>query len=97
MQGQGEGVLNNSNFGAFGGAHGLSYIWGGRGLRSAIYRNLVSVMHLFKNFIFPLRKILSLPSLLLGTLYVYVFSFVLHVIYVAGRFSVFVFPKCHRQ
>ena len=52
-------------------------------------------MPLFKNFIFPLRKILSLPSLLLGTLYVYVFSSVLHVIYVAGRFSVFVFQKCH--
>ena len=52
-------------------------------------------MPLPKNFIFLLRKILSLPSLLLGTLYMYVFSSVLHVIYVAGRFSVFVFPKCH--
>ena len=52
-------------------------------------------MPLFKNYIFPLRKILSLPSLLLGTLCVYVFSSVLYVIYVAGRFSVFVFPKCH--
>ena len=71
------------------------------GLRPAIYRNLpqfyrnFSVMPLFKNFIFPLRKILSLPSLLLGTLYVYVFSSAQHVIYVAARFSVFVFPKCH--
>ena len=37
-------------------------------------------------FIFPLRKILSLPSLLLCTLYVYVFSSVVHVICVAGRF-----------
>ena len=58
------------------------------------YRNF-SMMPLFKNFSFPLRKILSLPSLLLGTLCVYVFSSLLHVIYVAGRFSVFVFPKCH--
>ena len=66
--------------------------WGGGELRSAIYHNLpqfyryFSVMPLFKNFIFPLKKILSLPSLLLGTLYVYVFSSVLHVICVAGRF-----------
>ena len=73
---------------------------GGR-LRPAIYRNLLqfyrnfSVMPLFKNFIFPLRKILSLRSLLLGTLYVYVFSSVLGVISVAGHFSVFGFPKCH--
>ena len=56
---------------------------GGGGLRSAIYRNLLqfygnfSVMPLFKNFIFPLRKILSLPSLLLGPLYMYVLSSVL--------------------
>ena len=73
--------------------------WGG-GLRSAIYRNLpqfyrnFSVMPLFKNFNFPLRKNLSLPLMSLGTLYVSVFSSVLHVICVAGRFSVFVFPKC---
>ena len=59
---------------------------------TAIYRNLpqfyrnFSVMPLFKNFIFPLKKILSLPSLLLGTLYVFVFSSVLHFICVAGRF-----------
>ena len=65
---------------------------GGGGLRSAIYRNLpqfyrnFSVMPLYKIFIFPQRKILSQPSLLLGTLYVYVFSSVLHVICVAGRF-----------
>ena len=36
-----------------------------------------------------------LPSLSLGTLYVYVFSSVLHVIFVAGRFLFFVFPNCH--
>ena len=41
-------------------------------------------MPLFKNFNFPLRKNLSLPSLSLGTLYVYLFSSVLHVICVAG-------------
>ena len=64
---------------------------GGGGLRSAIYRNLpqfyrnFSVMSLFKNFNFPLRRNLSLSSLSLGTLYVYVFSYVLHVICVAGR------------
>ena len=57
------------------------------------YRNF-SVMTLFKIFIFPQRKIIPLPLLSLGTLYVYVFSSVLHVICVAGRFSVFVFPKC---
>ena len=40
---------------------------GGGGLRSAIYRDFpqfyhnFSVVLLFKNFIFPLRKILSLP------------------------------------
>ena len=74
---------------------------GGGGLRSAIYRNLpqfyrnFSVMPLFKNFNFPLRKNLSLSLLSLGTLYVSVFSSVLHIICVAGRFSVFVFPKCH--
>ena len=49
---------------------------------------------LFKNFNFPLRKNPSLSSLSLGTLYVYVFSSVLHVIWVAGRFSAFVLPKC---
>ena len=52
------------------------------------------MMSLFKIFNFPLRKNVSLSSLSLGTLYVYVFSYVLHVICVAGRFSVFVFPKC---
>ena len=69
---------------------------GGVGVRNLpqFYRNF-SVMPLFKNFIFPLRNILSLPSLLRGTLYVYVFSSVLHVIFVAGRFLFFVFPKCH--
>ena len=84
-------------------AHALAFskrplAWGGGGLGSAIlpqfYRNF-SMMPLFKNFIFPLRNILSLPSLLRGTLYVYVFSSVLHVIFVAGRFLFFVFPKCH--
>ena len=64
---------------------------GGGGLRSAIYRNLpqfcrnFSVMPLVKNFNFPLRKNLSLPLLSLGTLYVSVFSSVLHVVCVAGR------------
>ena len=57
------------------------------------YRNF-SVMPLFKKFNFPLRKNLSLPLLSLGTLYVSVFSSVLHVVCVAGRFSVFVFPQC---
>ena len=41
----------------------------------------------FKTFIFPLRKIVSLPSPSLGTLYVYVFSSVLHVICVAKMSS----------
>ena len=45
-----------------------------------------SAMPRFQNFIFPLRKIRSLPSLSLGTLYGYVFSSVLHVIFVAGLF-----------
>ena len=73
----------------------------GGGLRSAIYRNLpqfypnFSVMLLFKNFNFSLRKNLSLSLLSLGTLYVSVFSSVLDIICVAGRFSVFVSPKCH--
>ena len=46
----------------------------GGGLRSAIYRNLpqfycnFSVLPRFKIFIFPLRRFLSLPLLLLGTL-----------------------------
>ena len=68
----------------------LTVDWGGgiavRNLPH-FYRNF-SVMPRFKNFVFPLRKILCLPSLLLGTLYVYVFSSVLHVICVAGRFLV---------
>ena len=56
----------------------------------------------FQN-IFPLRKILTLPSLSLCTLYMYVFSSVFRVICVAGRFSVFVvfnegpFPLCGLQ
>ena len=55
---------------------------------------IFSVMPLFKNFNFPPRKNISLPLLSLGALYVSVFSSVLHVVCVAGRFSVFVFPKC---
>ena len=61
------------------------------------YRNFTAIFQwcLFKNFNFPLRKNLSLSLLSLGTLYVSVFSSVRHIICVVGRFSVFVFPKCH--
>ena len=98
------GIVHNGSIGPWGGGGGavlprcLSELNLGRG--GIEVRNLpqfycnFSVMPLFKNFNFPLRKNLSLPLLSLGTLYVSVFSSVLHVISVAGRFSVFVFPKC---
>ena len=49
------------------------------------YHNF-SVMSPFKNFNFSLGKNCSVSALSLGTLYVYVFSNVVHVICVAGRF-----------
>ena len=97
--GMGHVGLERSHAGGGGGVGTRPRLGGGGGDR-AIYRNLpqlyrnFSVMPLFKNFNFQMRKNISLPSLSLGTLYVHVFSSVLHVICVAGRFSVFVFPKC---
>jgi hypothetical protein len=60
---------------------------------TAIFPQFFSDVSIQK-FQFSPEENLSLSSLSLGTLYVYVFSYVLHVICVAGRFSVFVFPKC---
>ena len=69
--------------------HALRLGWGGGGLQSTIYRNLLqfycnfAVMPLFKNFFFPLKKILSLPSLSLGTLSL------------GTRVCVLICPECH--
>ena len=67
----------------------------------AIYRNFTAILPQFfsdasiQKFHFSPEENTFLPSLSLGTLYVYVFSSVLHVIFVAGRFLFFVFPNCH--
>ena len=66
--------------------------WGGGELRSAIYRNLPQF---FSDASIQKFQFSPLSLLSLGTLYVSVFSSVLHIICVAGRISVFVFPKCH--